>query len=170
MAKRRRRRCRRCARCPIASSIVCSPPSVCKAWPFGPPPLAASGLTDRWRGTARSTMRSMPECRRSPACLVAHRPWRNHDPSRVAVGHGNGVPKAIESNRSSVRRHLSARVHRHQQSPPSRFTHAGPQVPPTHASLRVTCGGRSAIRGPPLHSVAQPAPSLVSAHLVGPKK
>src|SRR5271156_2389239 len=41
----------------IASSIVCSPPSGCKAWPFGPPPLAASGLTARRRGAARSTMR-----------------------------------------------------------------------------------------------------------------
>jgi hypothetical protein len=41
----------------IASSIVCPPPSGCKAWPFGPPPLAASGLTAQRRGAARSTMR-----------------------------------------------------------------------------------------------------------------
>jgi hypothetical protein len=40
--------------CPIAGSIVCSPSSVCKAWPCGPPPLAAAGLTDRWREAARS--------------------------------------------------------------------------------------------------------------------
>ena len=45
----------------IASSIVCPPPSGCKAWPFGPPPLAACGL-DRPRA-ASSTLRPCDQCR-----------------------------------------------------------------------------------------------------------